>query len=300
MLNHAQPPIHLLMSKILTQQDNCSLDAYRNPKFCYALKVVAFDNMLEILYSLQGKINIIQLGAPYNSLSLSSLINTPHPSTGLNLLDYALISGSKDAFQYLIYCGARSDKFDILSSKMSYMKQCGDEIISIIEIMSDLISDYEDIKKQEENANDLLQLNVIDEQKFPKIWLGIGIACTLLSPVVYPLAHGAGSVLFLSMGLPSIFSGINSLQNATENQQRREQAKFHDILNQAIESIKTLKKTIKGELDSLRNTRSFVQPMVKPMFAIQDAPKSVLFHSHSSDAALPTINKISKNGMYMQ
>lgn len=297
MLSSHQSPIHLLMSQILTQ-DKQILDLYRSPKFCRDLKQTSFENMLSILYNLQRKINRMQLGSPNIEFSLVSIMNTPHPYTGLNLLDYVLISGFKDAFQRLISCGVRSANFDILAAKISSRKQYDNDVPQIITDISEIIADYEYIKKHQVDLNDASQLNV-DDNCFPKLWLGVGVLCTILSPLVYPIAHGVGSILFLSIGVPSIFSGINSLQNSIESQQQREQTRFNDMIAQATEAIKSLIKSTKAEQDKMREHRYFVPLTVRPSVALQDSSRSLLFYSHSSEAKLPTVRMLPKNSMQM-
>lgn len=240
--------IHYFIHKALTDSKT-DLLAYKNPKFACDVRSVAMDAIIAILL----KINSEHLVATARgqSFSLFDAINTPHPQTGLKILDYCLAAGFHELALRLFYNGADSNNLenfernidnayahDDVSTHDNANNVIIDDIseafkkLHVVKKRSDL-----DLKSDKNNDGVIAALrNLCKEHPYPAILFGLGITCTIVAPII----HGTAAQVLLSVAVPSFLSSISSMQSSKGGKERKQDTHERDRISNEAKEIKQL------------------------------------------------------------
>lgn len=231
--------IHYFMTKALTDGDT-DLAIYQNPDFLHEMRIVAAESILAILQ----KIHSEQMHAKkhHRRVKFADLINTPHPITGLNMLDYCLVAGLGNLAQQLMRHGAVSTHMQSFSRKISRTFSNEELQPEILQDVYTIVNSFIKIKRRVDDlvatTNEAAPGCVSAAQSLwtkksnPLVWVSVGIGCAVLGPHLYPLVHHASSALILSaVGVPAIVSASQNSQASTAQTQVSEETFVKDLIN---------------------------------------------------------------------
>lgn len=231
--------IHYFMTKALTDGD-IDLAVYQDDAFLHEVRIVAAESILAILQKIHSE--QVHARKHKRQLKFADLINTPHPITGLNMLDYCLVSGLGNLAQQLMRHGAVSTHMQSFSRKIS--RTFSNEEMQP-EILQDVFTIVDSFVKIKRRVDDLVATtneaapgcvnaaqSLWTKKSNPIVWLSVGIGCAVLGPHLYPLVHHASSALVLSaVGVPALVTAAQSSQTPNTQTQVSEEMFIKDLIN---------------------------------------------------------------------
>lgn len=214
--------INVLIHEILAGSAS-NLSVYADSAYSKKLRLAMIEHIQFILYKIKKDQFASEISD--SSFNLSERINYRHPETGFTVLDYCLLSGLCEMAVAFAFCGATTKYVDIMHHKIDqyFTGSTGPEIIADIIAT---IEELELIKRSisqinSQTANDIGWLKrgttFIHDNKTPAFLFTLGLSCTILSPII----HGAGTILLLSIGIPSLLSSVGAYQNSRGGKDNR-------------------------------------------------------------------------------
>lgn len=227
--------------------DHSQMSDYTNPGFCSELQIVAMDDIMFML--LRSHKELLQTKYNHLPFNLGQSLNQPHPKTQILLLDYCLIAGLDKLALRLAFCGAASIGMKHLKTSLSNFDSYANVPTMVLQLQA-LISDIE-LSQRSRSSNTLTiagndtslidQFSIfVSEHKYFASLFSIGVLGVSGGIIVYPFFHGVASALLLSVGVPSLLSGVSSLQNSTGAQVRRTQSEDRDRISFEAEELRDL------------------------------------------------------------
>jgi hypothetical protein len=199
---------HFFITQALTGE-NTNVSMYNNQQFKIALRLVAIDAIQAILQLIKRQ----HYGANRleNLAVVQGWINTPHPETKLNMLDYCLAAGFDTLALELIRYGATSNNLSAFQRNIS--REFSSEFIQS-DILRDIKTIFDGCMEIKQQYDQLVNTtntvvpsikaacNRIFQHAGTKTWLFVGVGCAILAPVVAPVLHVhlAGTAALASAG----------------------------------------------------------------------------------------------------
>lgn len=244
--------MHYFIEKALADQGT-DLSVYHDHKFAHELRMVAIDAIVSILL----KINSEQLFSKTKdkTFSLLKVINTKHPQTGLSILDYCLVAGFYELAFRLFLAGANSQYIPIFAVNMAKFLAANEFVSPILEDIQETLNRVNKVERKRSlsrsNSEDRGYLQRIEglakDHPYPMLLFTVGAVCSVISPFV----HGAGTVMLLSVGIPSLLSSINAMQASKNGKDNKVLSEEHDRIAAEVKEIEALidmAKKLKSEI----------------------------------------------------
>lgn len=231
--------IKYFMAHALNDEET-DLGMYKSEEFTQDLRSIAVDSILKMLQKIEiDQKEALERGEEY---SISDAINAKNPDTGLNMLEYCIVSGLESVAIKLMQNGAVSQNVQTLQQNVTRRLQDSDQpeiigkICAIINNMVVLKQHYDQFLA----AAGVVIPSIIavskyawNEPKSPRMILSIAACFTLAAPFLYPLLEGAGSALLVGVAsVPLILAGLYTKSGA--------KAQTPAAINDQGEIIKTL------------------------------------------------------------
>ncbi len=265
MPKHTDEYINFFIAQALTSH-NVNLMNYQDPEFKLAVRRVAIAAILSILRTIKDQQRVAVAGRL--AFPLVEAINTVHPETSLNMLDYCLVAGFDQLGMRLIRLGAVSSHADLLQRNISNTFGDQSDTQEIIRDINTIVKDCIEIKRNYDQivatTNHLMPQLIAFGSKMraaysPVTLLLLGVGCVALAPILHPMAHGAGigAAALVSAGLlPGIVSGIrggtSSVTVTSGAQTSCIETGEIDILQELINDAKQMKQELHAQPEQIR------------------------------------------------
>jgi hypothetical protein len=246
------------------------LDKYSDDTFVTDIRTIALEFIENTLFDIHN----LQLNDPNKVGAISKRLNQRDPLTGCTMLDYCLVAGFPELGMHLASMGAR------YSTNPRVFKRNVQRNLNTtkLDILSELLDTYDQIAvgMQHHIKNSPTKKSILVRARnylrkdglFPSILLLAGVACIIASP----FAGGLGTILLLSIGIPSIITAISTFQatyNARRNRRQvASQAKLY-FEEKEICKFKTMCQELRVQLrlpsrEQILSARALYMPPKEP------------------------------------
>lgn len=272
-----------LMEAVANPQ--ADLSGYKHPEFANKIRLNAVNSIVSILTLIKHRRSHAYAYANCPNLD-SELNKIGYFYNGLTAVDYCILAGFDNLAMEFIINGINPKDFEKFANNV---ERCFPSQQTNPQIIQDIKSTIEKIRLNQMSRYSLRAEGppALVEHRFPALLFTIGVTCSALSS----LLHNMGSVLLLSIGIPSLLASINSLQSSSTNHDRatldltRDRWAYEDrALAKMLEMTISLEAEIKR---SILNASIITRDNSEKNLA-QSSHKTELLFSHAEAGTEPT------------
>lgn len=282
--------------KSALNESNADLSKYKDPEFANSLREVALEHIHAILF----KIHIAQMNddATKRIFELKNVINNKHPDTKCTMLDYCLVAGLSDLALRLtaLGCDTSVSINTFVKNLNTNFKSESPEVVAVmretIENMVHGVSYRKTTSNTKKTFGQKLKEALFSNRKFAFLLLFGGIACI----VAAPFSGGLSTILFVSIGIPSLLASVPAFQSANNAEKARNQIKEQTRIYYEAKEIRNLLKLVMLTPGNVHADNK-VHPTVSPP---PETPKSQRLGGKNSIEMKAAARLPNKNSMGME
>ena len=297
--------------KSLLSNQNIDLSLYKSTVFCEKIELFALEKIKSIL------LNILASHLPHERVGstdpffLSEEINKPDHD-GLTLLDYCSIAGLHDMGRIFAKLGCKNNiDTNAINKNINAFYT---EDLNKPKLVRNINSAFESIEqgKQEYKDNPLANKSPIDGVANPTIWqkfkhivknfpynqhkfailvLLFGLSCIIAAP----FTSGLSTILLLSLGFPSMLSGISNLQSAVATLTNYQQVEENSRITHEAKMVRLMHKEVTHEIEVRTSAHKQIVSMhVTQNHQMTTVQSTNLLYTNSHNASKMKKNKKTK------